>query len=218
VESTQSEHSGEWNHLPLSRRYLLINFVVQPAPARAPIETHAYCTTWALGTHSDGHQEVLGTWQHESLDTPDWASVLTEFIDRGVKDIRYVLNADAAAIHSVFPRSAVLDATALDCDSNHADDGQRDVAQLVRCAAPSRKTSPGALPRRVRQLACRSLDVASAWGRSLTQASTRHSPFESGAAAAAFIGGWLSAAERKRTAKRTAVRRVPTAPVVCPAR
>lgn len=193
-------------HLPLCRRYLLVNFIAQPLSDGASTSGQASSTSWALGTHSDGQQEVLGVWRHATLGAIDWTEVFGEFLDRGVERIRFVLNANSSAVQVAFPQSLVLDSAILGWDPGVAGP-QRSQGTDNPAATVFQEDK---LPRRVQELACRSRDTAAVLKRVLELESKRHGPFTTKADETAFIANWLvTVASRHCSGPHAALRRRP---------
>jgi len=63
----------------------------------------------ALGVNMEGHKDLLGMWMSENESSKFWLSVLTEFQNRGVKDvlIAYIDGRKGfpEAINTVFPET-----------------------------------------------------------------------------------------------------------------
>jgi hypothetical protein len=205
MENTQSESGMQWHRLPLCRKYQLVRFAAHPLLVGLANEGRTPRAMWALGALSEGPPAVLGVWAHSAEGALNWSAVFDELATRGVERIRYIIYADAAAAQAAYPQVTVLGNTAPLLKG-----GAAPPKRLLRSSLSLREVehlaghTPCELPRRISQLARRCDEVARRLQWDLGAAALRHGPFESGAAAAAFVEAGLMKAEDRHRRRRLA--------------
>jgi hypothetical protein len=203
--STRLDSQAGWEGRPLCCRYVLVHFAAQPIQARTGSAARGWTVTWALGAMRDEQPEAVGVWKHPIDGVLDWRSVFDDLAARGVERIRYAANLDAAAAQTTFPDLTVLSTAGSEPGELDVAAGQADqMSTGMRRAGGGRHCDANGLPRRGQQLARRVDQAAQLLQRGLSQAATRHGPFESGLVAAAFVEAWLANAELRQRRRRLA--------------
>ena len=132
---------------------------------------------WALGTSTDGRQEVLGVWPVAQVAQSAWPEICEHLVNRGVEQVDFINSDDADVIET-----ASLESSALSVDKQ-----SRRIAKAT-IAAPS--------PRKLRMVQlCRSR--AASMDAELERSLCRHGPFDTTAAACAFVEAALERLERR---------------------
>lgn len=213
MEGTRLDQHASWQALPLCCHYLLAHFAPQAVQVRSGDDAHCRQMTWALGTLRDGQREVLGVWHHSLEGVLCWQTVFDDLAVRGVEQIRFAVNADAAASQATFPRLTALDFDVPEHFDSMVPGGQHAPRSTEFCGARNgQRCDLSTLPRRVQQLARRGEKAVRLLQRGVTRAAARHGAFDSAQAAAAFVGSWLANAEcRQQPAQFPASHRPVTA-------
>jgi putative transposase len=111
VTDTVIEQVVEWQSRPLDAVYPIVYLdciVVKIRQGKKVINKAFYL---ALGVNMEGHKELLGLWLSENEGAKFWLNVLTEFQNRGVKDILIAcidgLKGFPEAISTAFPATQI---------------------------------------------------------------------------------------------------------------
>lgn len=99
----------EWQTRPLEAVYPIVYLDALRVKVRVDGVVQNRCVYLAIGVNLQGRKESLGLWTAESEGAKFWLSVLTELLNRGVKDILIAcvdgLKGFSEAIESVFPET-----------------------------------------------------------------------------------------------------------------
>lgn len=215
--STDRDLSENWRTRPLCVNYLLMHFVHQIAEVHAGGPDSFCSIAWALGTSSDGQREIVGVWPHSPEGALDWHAVFVEIAVRGVKRIRFALDADQMAARASFPDAEVIGVLVPQSDApeslaSQSTSTSRQIHGIGACrdttrtghASPEHRGDVCELPPRIRRMVLRSEEAAEPLRRGLRQAVLPYGPFESPGAAAAFVEARLENAERRERKRQLA--------------
>lgn len=73
-------------------RYLAVYFARFPIPWHCTDRDAAKAAVWALGVHSDGESEVLGTWIQPDACSASRAAMFADLEARGVESVRFLVS------------------------------------------------------------------------------------------------------------------------------
>ena len=111
VTENVSELIREWQTRPLDAVYPIVYLDALRVKIRVDGSVQNRCIYLAIGVNLEGRKETLGLWTAENEGAKFWLAVLTELVNRGIRDIFIAcvdgLKGFTEAIASVFPETVI---------------------------------------------------------------------------------------------------------------